>query len=229
MRFGLQKLTLLDYPGVVACTVFCCGCNLRCPFCHNASLVTGNENGLELDFASLLEFLEKRRNTLDGVCFTGGEILLHPDAVDAIAAAKALGYKVKVDTNGTFPEVLKELVSSGNVDYVAMDIKNSPEKYALCCGRDGMVEAVSQSVQLLLSSPVDYEFRTTVTGNLHEISDFTAIGKWIAGAKRYFLQAFADSGDILDKSRDFSVSGEFIASALEEVRKFVPDAALRGR
>ena len=229
MRFGLQKLTLLDYPGVIACTVFCCGCNFRCPFCHNASLVLGNDAGLELDFAGMLEFLEKRRGILEGVCFTGGEFLMHSDAVDAAAAAKALGYKVKVDTNGSFPDALSELIASGSVDHIAMDIKNSPQKYAATCGRNDILEKVEASVELLKQRKVDFEFRTTVTGNLHELADFEDIGKWICGAEKYFLQPFAGSDDILDKSRDFTVSGKFVDDALGIVQRYVPGAAIRGK
>lgn len=229
MRFGLQKLTLLDYPGAVACTVFCCGCNFRCPFCHNGSLVTGSEAGLELDFASMLEFLEKRRGILEGVCFTGGEFLMHPESLDAAAAAKALGYRVKVDTNGSFPEKLSRLIDSGDVDYIAMDIKNSPEKYAETCGNPHVLPQVLESVECLKQGRTAYEFRTTVTGCLHEIADFEAIGKWIAGAENYFLQPFTASGDLLDKRRDFSVSGAFLQEALQVVRRYVPGAAIRGR
>ncbi len=229
MRFGLQKLTLLDYPGVVACTVFCCGCNFRCPFCHNGSLVLGKDAGLELDFASMLEFLEKRRGILEGVCFTGGEFLMHADAIDAVSAAKALGYKVKVDTNGSFPEALAELIDSGSADYIAMDIKNSPQKYAVTCGRNDVLEKVKASVELLKQGNVEFEFRTTVTGSLHELADFEDIGKWICGAEKYFLQPFAESEDILDKSGDFKVSGKFVDDALDVVRRYVPGAAIRGK
>lgn len=229
MRFGLQKLTLLDYPGVVSCTVFSCGCNFRCPFCHNGSLVTGQESGLELDFASLLEFFEKRRGILEGVCFTGGEFLMHPDSVDVVAAAKALGYRVKVDTNGSFPDLLEEVIASGDVDYIAMDIKNSQEKYAATCGNAAVLPQVCRSVELLKAGRVDYEFRTTVTGNLHEISDFAAIGKWIKGADNYFLQPFAPSEDLLDKDSDFTVTDEFLKEALQVIRQSVPGAAIRGR
>ena len=229
MRFGLQKLTLLDYPGVVACTVFCCGCNFRCPFCHNGSLVFGNDAGLELDFASMLEFLEKRRGILEGVCFTGGEFLMLSDAVDAVSAAKALGYKVKVDTNGSFPGALEELIDSGNVDYIAMDIKNSPQKYAATCGRDDVLDKVKASVDLLKQGKVEFEFRTTVTGSLHELADFEDIGKWISGAERYFLQPFVESDDILEKSGVFNVDGKFVDDALRIVRRYIPNAAVRGK
>ena len=229
MRFGLRKLTLLDYPGQVACTVFTCGCNFRCPFCHNPSLVTGSESALEYDFGGLLEFLEQRRSRLDAVCITGGEPLMHGDAVLLAQAAKALGYRVKLDTNGSYPDRLRELIADGTLDYVAMDIKNSPDKYSVTSGAE-LLEKVEKSAGLLLSGVVDYEFRTTVTGNLHETSDFEKIGQWLAGAKRYFLQAFADSGDILGgDAEQFAVSDEQMASFLAAVRGNIPAAAIRGR
>ena len=229
MRFGLRKLTLLDYPGQVACTVFTCGCNFRCPFCHNPVLVTGNEGDLEYSFGDILEFLEERTSRLDGVCVTGGEPLLHRDTILFVQAAKALGYKVKLDTNGSFPERLAELLADNAVDFVAMDIKNSPAKYAATCGTENW-EKVFESVELLKNSSIDHEFRTTVTGNLHEKSDFTAIGNWLAGEERYFLQGFKDSGEILggDSAR-FAVSDEQLKEFLTEVRKFVPLAQIRGR
>lgn len=229
MRFGLRKLTLLDYPGQVACTVFTCGCNFRCPFCHNPALVTGSEGDLECSFAEVLEFLENRGSKIDGICITGGEPLLHKESVLLAQAAKALGCKVKLDTNGSFPEKLRELVADGSVDYVAMDIKNSPAKYALTSGCSHW-EKVLESADFLLSRAVDYEFRTTVTGNLHELPDFTAIGKWLRGAERYFLQGFKDSGAILGGDPEsFAVSDEKLREFLAEVKKFIPAAEIRGR
>ena len=229
MRFGLRKLTLLDYPGLVACTVFTCGCNFRCPFCHNPVLVTGKEDDLECSFGEVLEFLENRKDRLEGVCVTGGEPLLHKESVLFIQAAKALGYKVKLDTNGSFPERLRELLIDNAVDFVAMDIKNSPAKYAVTSGIDNW-EMVKESVELLKNSSIEHEFRTTVTGNLHEKSDFTAIGQWLTGERRYFLQGFKDSGEILGgEGEKFAVSDEQLKEFLAEVRKFIPAAEIRGR
>ena len=229
MRFGLRKLTLLDYPGHVACTVFTCGCNFRCPFCHNPSLVTGSEDELECSFGDVLEFLEHRGKQLDGVCITGGEPLMHRDSVIFIQAVKALGYKVKLDTNGSFPDRLEELIAERSVDFVAMDIKNSPAKYALTSGTKNW-EKVSRSVEMLKTGVVDHEFRTTVTGNLHEKSDFSAIGAWLKGSERYFLQGFKDSGEILGGDCEkFAVSDEQLNEFLAEVRKFIPTAHIRGR
>ena len=229
MRFGLRKLTLLDYPGLVACTVFTCGCNFRCPFCHNPVLVTGKEDDLECSFGEVLEFLENRKDRLEGVCVTGGEPLLHKESVLFIQAAKALGYKVKLDTNGSFPERLRELLIDNAVDFVAMDIKNSPAKYAVTSGINNW-EKVKESVELLKNSSVEHEFRTTVTGNLHEKSDFAAIGQWLTGEKRYFLQGFKDSGEILGgEGEKFAVSDCQLKEFLAEVRKFIPEAQIRGR
>lgn len=228
MRFGVRKLTLLDYPGQVACTVFTCGCNFRCPFCHNPLLVTGREEDLEYSFAEILEFLESRSSRLDAVCITGGEPLMHEASSLLAMAAKALGYRVKLDTNGSYPERLKELVAEGSVDFVAMDIKNSPLKYAVTSGIKNW-EKVRESVDFLLSGGVDYEFRTTVTGNLHTPEDFVEIGEWLRGAKRYFLQGFKDSGMILGgDAAPFAVDDEMLRECLRTVKKLVPSAEIRG-
>ncbi len=222
---GLMKMTLLDFPGHIACTVFTLGCDLRCPFCHNATLVTHPEEGLTVD--ALFSFLEKRQGILDGVCVTGGEPLLHKDLPDLLRRIRALGYAVKLDTNGAHPEVLRGVVSAGLVDYVAMDIKNRPEKYAETVGLPAMPAGVRESAAYLLSGAVPYEFRTTVVEELHEPSDFEAIGKWIAGAERYFLQRFTDSGDLIGEGMS-APSVEKMEACLAAVRPYVPNAALRG-
>lgn len=200
---GLQKLTLLDYPGKMACTVFTAGCNFRCPFCHNASLVEREESGVPIEEQELFAFLEKRQGILEGVCVTGGEPLLQANIAEFLARIKALGYSVKLDTNGSFPKKLKALTSDGLLDYVAMDIKNSPEKYAKTAGFPSdergtlLLENVRESVAFLKEKHVDYEFRTTVVREFHETSDFVRIGEWLQGADRYFLQGFVDSGDLI--------------------------------
>lgn len=226
--YGLQKLSLLDYPGKTACTVFTGGCNFRCPYCHNASLVVGLDEIEPVEYDEFFAFLNKRRNILDGVCITGGEPLLQPDIEDFIREIKNFGYSVKLDTNGTFPDKLKRLVDEKLVDYVAMDIKNSPEKYSLTAGVSELdFSKISNSVEFLLSNSVDYEFRTTVVKELHSKEDFVSIGEWIKGAKRYFIQSFIDSGDIL--------AGAFSAynkSELEEIeglmQNFVKETQIRG-
>ncbi len=222
---GLAKMTLLDFPGRVACTVFTVGCGFRCPFCHNASLVTHPEG--ELAEGEFFDFLKRRRGLLDGVCISGGEPLGHGDLPDFIRRIRALGYAVKLDTNGAHPTGLKSLVGEGLLDYVAMDIKASPEKYAVTAGLSQMPDGVFESVRFLLSGAVPYEFRTTVVNELHEPSDFTAIGEWIRGADRYFLQTFTDSGDLIGEGLS-APSEEKLAACLSAVRPFVPAAALRG-
>ncbi len=194
---GLQKLTLLDFPGHVACTVFFAGCDLRCPFCHNAPLVTDIDEADGIEYDEFFAFLEKRRGILDGVAITGGEPLLRSDLAEFIARIKSMGYAVKLDTNGTHPERLREILMSGNVDYVAMDVKNSLEKYEKTVGRPIDMGKIEGSIRTIIESDVDYEFRTTVVKELHETADFDKIGRMLSGAKRYYLQQFKDSGALI--------------------------------
>ena len=226
--YGLQKLSLLDYPGKTACTVFTGGCNFRCPYCHNASLVVGLNKVEPVDYDEFFAFLNKRKNILDGVCITGGEPLLQPDIEDFIRKIKQLGYSVKLDTNGSFPDKLKHLVDENLIDYVAMDIKNSPEKYSLTAGVSELnFSKINNSVEFLLSNAVDYEFRTTVVKELHSKEDFVLIGEWIKGAKRYFIQSFIDSGDILGGT--FSAYGKSELEEIEDLmQSFVKDTQIRG-
>lgn len=198
---GLQKLTLLDYPGRTACTVFTGGCNLRCPFCHNASLVLPGQAASAIDEGEVLEHLHKRRGVLDGVCVTGGEPLCQPDLEDFLRRVKSLGYLVKLDTNGTFPHRLRILVKRGLVDYVAMDIKNAPDAYAETVGKQNFdIAPVRESVDFLRSGAVPYEFRTTVVRELHTPLRLLQIADWLAGDSPYYLQAFRDSGNLVGGS-----------------------------
>ncbi len=195
---GFQKLTLLDFPERMAATVFTGGCNFRCPFCHNASLVTHMEDAPRLTEAEVLSYLETRKNLLDGICITGGEPLLQPDIADFIRKARSIVGAVKLDTNGCFPDRLKALIDTGSIDYVAMDVKNSREKYALTAGTDNFsLDSIDESIRILIHSGLDYEFRTTVVEELHTPKDIENIASWIKGAKRYFLQNFKDSGDLI--------------------------------
>ena len=197
---GFQKLTLLDFPGKTACTVFTAGCNFRCPFCHNASLVTHIDNRNNINDEEIFSYIEKRRGILEGVCITGGEPLLQNDIEDFIKRIKDLGYAVKLDTNGSRPELLKSLVNKGLVDYVAMDIKNSFEKYSETVGICGFdIRCIEESIDFLLSGVVPFEFRTTVCEELHTAEDIGKIAGRIAGAPKYFIQNFKDSGDIIGK------------------------------
>lgn len=224
---GLQKLTLLDYPGNLACTIFTGGCNFRCPFCHNASIVLG-EGSEDYTEDFIIDFLKNRQGKLDGVAITGGEPLLQKDIVSFINKVKNLGFKVKLDTNGSFPEKLKEIVDLKIVDYVAMDIKNSPNKYAETVGRQGYdYDRVAESIEILMSSGLDYEFRTTIIKELHDSEDIEAIGKNICGAKAWFLQNFVDSGDLICNEMN-GHSTETLKQYLEIARKYVPSAEIRG-
>lgn len=225
---GLQKLTLLDYPGRVACTIFTGGCNFRCPFCHNAQLVLAPAEFPPTPEEEILAFLKKRRGILDGVAITGGEPTLHADLPDFIARVRELGYPVKLDSNGTNPKMLAQLIDAGLVDRIAMDVKNSPQLYDITAGvADIDLGPIRESVCLLLEGKVDYEFRTTVMKPLHTPESMLGIAEWIQGAKSYFLQGFVDSGSLIsDGMAAFSLA-EMQALA-DVVRPFVPGVQLRG-
>ena len=200
---GLQKMTLLDYPGKVACTVFLPGCNFRCPFCHNGELLGGDAPSM-LDDEELLAFLGKRRGILDAVCVSGGEPTLHPGLGDLLRAIKDMGFLVKLDTNGYRPDVLKRLAADDLLDYVAMDIKNGPARYAETAGVDSMdLSAIEESIAFLMTGDLEYEFRTTVVARLHDETSFLEMGKWLLGLgegkkiRKYFLQPFVDRDTVL--------------------------------
>ena len=224
---GLQKLTLLDYPEKVACTVFTFGCNFRCPFCHNAGLVVGEQPD-EIKEDDFFAYLDKRKGVLDGVAITGGEPTLQKDLIPFIKRIKEKGLQVKLDTNGARPEVIKEILNQGLVDYFAMDVKNGPKKYAATAGVDIDLSKIEESIALLIERAPDYEFRTTVVKGFHEKGDFEEIGKMIAGAKKYFLQKFTDSGAILGTGVG-PCDEEEMAGFLKEARKYVPEAKIRGK
>ena len=230
---GLQKMTLLDFPGRVACTVFLAGCDLRCPFCHNSDLLDMNAEPV-MDDAELLRFLESRKGLLDGVAFTGGEPLLRPDLPELLRKVKALGYPVKLDTNGTYPERLEGLVREGLVDYVAMDVKNSPERYAATSGRDragdsfeGALSQIRKSIAFLLERHVPYEFRTTVVRELHDDDSFRGIGEMIRGAEKYYLQCFTDRDSVL-KTGFSAPSREDMERYAAIIRPYVREVQIRG-
>lgn len=226
---GLQKLSLLDYPTKISCTIFTGGCNLCCPFCHNASLVFLDQMVMgSIPVDSVLSFLKKRQKVLDAVCISGGEPLLQLDLEDFLKQVKELGYLIKLDTNGTFPDLLQQFVEKELVDYVAMDIKNSLGKYCVTAGlRSFDTKVVEESVQYLLKQPVEYEFRTTVVRQFHQAEDFISIGKWIHGAKNYFLQSFVDSGNLIESN----LSG-YSKREMEQFQQLlsldIPNVMLRG-
>ena len=225
---GLQKLSMVDYPGKLAATVFTGGCNLRCPFCHNALLVTRLGETAELPETEVLAFLERRRGLLDGVVLSGGEPLLQPDAADFLRKVRDMGFAAKLDTNGCFPERLSAILEAGLVDYVAMDIKNCREKYPRTVGvPDFDTAAVEGSVRLLARSGVDHEFRTTFVRELHTAADVEAMGRWLQGAPRYYLQNFADSGNLIQEGWHGFTALELQGFA-DIARPFFKQVELRG-
>ena len=224
---GFQKLTLLDYPGRTACTVFTGGCNFRCPFCHNALLVTEQDNDFYPE-EDVFEHLKMRKNVLDGVAVTGGEPLLQKDIERFLYEIKDLGYDIKLDTNGSFPEKLAGILELGLADYVAMDIKNSPAKYAETIGLKAFdLAPVQESINILKNSGVDYEFRTTVTADFHTKDSMKELSEWIMNTPKYFLQNFVDSGQLID-SNCRGVSKAEMYELLDIVRVNIPNAQIRG-
>lgn len=226
---GLAKLTLLDYPGRVACTVFTGGCNMRCPFCHNASLAVRPGTVDTIPTEEVFDLLKRRKGVLDGVCITGGEPLLHGEELQSfIYNIKELGYSVKLDTNGSFPHRLSSFIEAGLIDKVAMDIKNSREKYALTTGIESFdLSPILETIEMLKSGSIDYEFRTTVVKELHESKDFESIGKMIEGAKAYFLQSFVDSGDLIGEGLS-APSKEEMVEFRRIAQMYVPNTQIRG-
>ena len=224
---GLQKTTLLDFPGKVACTVFTGGCNFRCPFCHNASLVCDPNSADTVSEESFFSFLSKRKGILDGVCITGGEPMLMPDLESFCQRIKDMGFAVKLDTNGSYPARLRSLIEKGLVDYVAMDVKNSLAAYAETVGLSSFPTGVEESMDLLMNGTLPFEFRTTIVRELHSAERIEALAKRIRGCERYFLQLFTDSGDLLSDGLS-APTEETARQWLEIARKYVPNAALRG-
>lgn len=226
--FGIEKLSLVDYDGKVASTVFTATCNFLCPFCQNSPLVTDAKNLTAIPEEEVLDYFSKRRGVLDGVCITGGEPTLQKDLPEFCKKVKDLGLSVKVDTNGTNPQMVKYLYENGLCDYFAVDIKNAKENYAKIIGfKTFDTKKVEETVNYLMTSGVDYEFRTTLVKEFHTASDMENIGKWIKGAKNYALQKFKDTGSCIESGLnpvDDNTAKEF----LEIVKKYVPNAKLRG-
>ena len=222
---GFQKMTMLDYPGKVACTIFTYGCNFRCPFCHNATLVIDEAELFSED--EILAYINKRKGILDGVCISGGEPLLQSDIFEFISKIKETGLLVKLDTNGSYPDKLKEAIDRGLIDYVAMDIKTSKESYSRVCDVNVKIEDIEKSVQILLENKVDYEFRTTVVRELHTKEDFEKISSWIKGAKRYFLQCFRDNENLIGNNLSAYTASE-LESFLEVLKCNINEVSLRG-
>lgn len=225
---GLQKLSLLDYPDRTCCTIFTLGCNFRCPFCHNASIILPLFSGETISEEEIISFLKKRIGLLDGVCITGGEPLLQKKLEPFLYQMKSLGFSIKLDTNGSFPERLQQLISSQLVDYVAMDIKNAPNKYNQTIGiKNFDLAPIKESVSTLMADVIPYEFRTTVVRELHTAEDMLALAQWIQGSEKYFIQNFVHSDDVLVKDLS-SYSEKELKKILQSILPFLPAAELRG-
>ena len=225
---GLQKLTLLDFPDKMACTLFTFGCNFRCPFCHNASLVlAARADDSVMPEEEFFDFLTRRKGMLEGVCVTGGEPTLQSDLPDFLARIKAMGYAVKLDTNGYRPGMLRNLVEAGLVDYVAMDIKNSLPRYGETVGIARFDTApIEESMDYLMKGHIPFEFRTTLVRGLHTPEDIRAMGRRVAGQEAFFLQTFKDSGDLIAGGEAFTPAET--AALLAILREYVPNAQTRG-
>jgi len=224
---GWEKLSLLDFDHHLSTTLFVAGCDLRCPFCHNASLVLSPDKAPTIPWSDIVSYLLKRQGVLDSVCVTGGEPTLMPDLSDKLKEIKSLGYLVKLDTNGSRPKVLKDLFSRNLVDYVAMDIKNSPDKYSEICGVSLPISLYEESVSLIMASGVPYEFRTTAMEEFHSLEDFRLIAEWIEGAERYYIQKYVDrDGCIAHGFHPLSKEKALEARAI--VSQTTQYAALRG-
>ncbi len=224
---GFEKFSLLDYDNQISCVIFYAGCNMRCPFCHNASLVLNPNSAPDIPFEEVYEYLKLRKNVIDAVVFTGGEPTLIPDIQKTIMKVKNLGYKVKLDTNGTNPIVVQELIKNNLVDYIAMDIKNSFTKYDFTSGVNINKDKIKESIDLIMNSGVDYEFRTTIINGHHTLEDIKEIAQMIKGAKKYRLQKFTDRGTCISEGLS-EVSKEEASSWVEELKKTISDVSLRG-
>lgn len=226
--YGLNKTTLLDYPGHVAATIFLGGCNFRCPFCQNGDLVLRPETQQVIEDGEVYSFLEKRKGILSGVCITGGEPTLEKDLPTAIKKIKEMGYLVKLDTNGYRPEVLRELLAEGVLDYIAMDVKNCMDYYGETAGYGSIdLGKIRESIYLIEGCGIEYEFRTTIVKELHSDENMIKLGKEIEGAKAYFLQGYQESGGVISPGFHGCTKMEMEKKAAL-VREYVPNVQLRG-
>ena len=226
--YGLQKLTLRDIPGKMACTIFTGGCNFRCPFCHNADLVYLPENTAEIPQEDVLKFLNKRQGILEGVCISGGEPLMQEHIEPFLREIKALGYPIKIDTNGTYPKRLKELVEAGLIDYVAMDVKNAPNRYAVTAGLPQYdTIAIKESIDYLMEGQVDYEFRTTVVKEYHDEASMKQLGCWLRGASALYLQSYVDSDRVI-KAGLHAHDETTMRAYRDLLREYIPNTQVRG-
>jgi len=241
---GIQKITLVDFPGHVAATIFTRGCSFRCPFCHNPELVLPEKYSALLDEQQVFDFLETRYGKLTGICITGGEPLMQPDIDNFISHLKALSFDVKLDTNGSYPDMLEKIIKDGDVDYIAMDIKNSLAKYAQTSipndqmkndqinekwkiKNEKLQKDILRSIKLVMESGIDYEFRTTVCKPIHEVADFEELGAMIKGAKRYFLQNFVQSKHVNSTKEYLPLSSKELLEAKKIMENYVDEVGIR--
>ena len=222
---GLLKTTLLDYPGCVAATVFLGGCNMRCPFCHNSSLIEHPKEAYSTE--EFFTFLQKRKNILEGICISGGEPTLHPDLPEFIKSIKDYGFPVKLDTNGSNPSMLHHLIEAKLIDYVAMDVKSAPSHYDWCCGTTVDITDISKSVNLLKEGHIPYEFRTTVVSQLHSTDTIKELGAFLQGADKLFLQNFVASAEVQDKTLRPLPKGT-LEEYINLLKHYVPNTFIRG-
>ncbi len=225
---GLQKFSLIDYPGRVCAVVFTRGCNFRCSYCHNPELVIADQYSQEISLSHVLDFLKKRRRILDAVCITGGEPTLHEDLIEIIAELKGMGYSVKLDSNGSRPDILELLIEKNLVDYLAVDIKAPLGKYLEVTGIRVSTDKIRRSIDLLINSGIQHEFRTTVVKNLITVSDLQEIAQTIKDADSYFLQRF-NTGKLLDPSfaNEGTYSEEELQRIAEDLKTYVKDCRVR--
>ena len=224
---GLQKTTLLDYPGNVAATVFLGGCNMRCPFCHNMNLVTSGSSGAYSE-EEILDFLSGRAKLLDGVCVTGGEPTLYDELPSFLRLIKELNLKTKLDTNGTNPQMIKDLIKNGLVDYIAMDIKSSLSDYGRACGvEDIKLALVKESIDILINGDCEYEFRTTAVREFLSKDNVKNIAVLLRGAKRYYLQGYVESEYVPDKTLH-GLEKETLLQYVKELSASIESVEIRG-
>jgi pyruvate formate lyase activating enzyme len=225
---GWEKLSLLDYDDHLSTTLFMAGCDFRCPFCHNSSLVLDPKSAPIIKWADIMDYLKKRTGVLEAVVITGGEPTLMPDLEDKIKDIKALGYEVKLDTNGSHPEVVKNLVSKNLIDYLAMDIKNSPKKYPMTIGTTNVnMDKINETIDFLIHGSLRFEFRTTTIAEYHDEQDFEEIGQWIKGAKNFFIQRYIDNENCIAHGLHM-VDKETATKFMKIMEKYVSHVALRG-
>ena len=225
---GLQRVSIIDFPKRICAVVFTGGCDFRCPYCHNPELVVGWENLPTISEEEVFSFLENRRGLLDGICVTGGEPTIHKRLPNFIRKTKKRGFQVKLDTNGTNPSMIEELINVGLLDYIAMDIKATPEKYNIASGVSANLEDIEKSIKLIIDSNVEYEFRTTVFPDFFSTEDGKRIGEWLKGARRFVLQRPRKLKMLLDAFKDRPIYAEReINNIKNTLSRYIKDVIIR--